>query len=107
MKRYQPCVHFNLVVDAASLYRSLINNEELAHLDSLWEKAKEEAENERVLERVRRSELSYRFYKLTSRRGEFADVFEYDRLEKEFYKDCKELGVLRLSEGANIPLVNP
>ncbi|MGI6528115.1 MAG: DUF4838 domain-containing protein [Clostridia bacterium] len=102
-----PSVHFNLVVDAASLYRSLINNEELAHLDSLWEKAKEEAENERVLERVRRSELSYRFYKLTSRRGEFADVFEYDRLEKEFYKDCKELGVLRLSEGANIPLVNP
>lgn len=103
----KPNVHFNLVVNAASLYNPLINNEELEHLNSLWEKAKQEADDDVVLKRVRRSELSFRFYKLSAKKGEFADIYEAERLEQEFYKDCNELGVLRLSEGANIPPVNP
>ena len=99
--------HFNLVVNAGDLYASLIKDSDIEHMNSLWDKAKDEADNDGVLDRVKRSELSYRFYKLTARRGEYKDLYERDKLEEEFYIDCNKLGVLRLSEGANVPPVNP
>lgn len=98
--------HFNLVVNAADLYKNLISDAEIEHYDSLWEKAKQEASSDAVKNRILRSELSYRYYKMISNRGEFADTAEVEKLTQQFYKDCHALGVERMSEGANVPPVN-
>ncbi len=98
--------HFNLVVNAADLYKSLIKDSDIEHFDSLWENAKKEAGSKEAKERILRSELSYRYYKMISQRGEFADTAKTDELTQQFYKDCHDLGVERMSEGANVPPVN-
>ena len=96
---------FNLVVQAPALFEGLISDEDLAMLDGLWEEAKA-AVSDTQLAHVRRSELQWRWYKMRSQRGEFADAANYGTLENAFYADCNELGVLRTSEGANVPWIS-
>ena len=96
---------FNLVVQAPALFEGLISDEDLAMLDGLWEEAKA-AVSDTQLAHVRRSELQWRWYKMRSQRGEFADAANYSALENAFYADCNELGVLRTSEGANVPWIS-
>ena len=50
--------------------------------------------------------MQYRYYKMLAKRGEFADAANYSALENAFYADCNELGVLRTSEGANVPWIS-
>lgn len=100
--------HFNLVISAADLFKDLISDEDIAAYDALWDEAKKEAgSDEIILSHVKRSELQWRYYKMLTKRGEFSNSSEYDKLEKQFNKDCTDLGVLRLSEGAEVPWVNP
>ncbi len=96
---------FNLVVQASALFEGLIPDEDLNMLDELWKNA-EAAVEKRELDHVRRSELQYRWYKMKSLRGEFADSSRFGELENEFYADCNALGVLRMNEGANVPWVS-
>lgn len=96
---------FNLVVQAPALFEGLISDEDLNMLDGLWHEAKA-AVSGIELEHVRRSELQYRWYKMRAQRGEFADSSRFQQLENAFYTDCNALGVLRTSEGANVPWVS-
>ena len=114
MKAYLDYIHkiiadsgkcFNLVVQASALFEGLIPDEDLNMLDELWKNA-EAAVEKRELDHVRRSELQYRWYKMKSLRGEFADSSRFGELENEFYADCNALGVLRMNEGANVPWVS-
>ena len=54
---------------------------------------------------TRAANLSWRFYKMMSRRGEWAPEESYADEEKRFYHDCNELGVTKLREGVNIPWI--
>lgn len=95
---------FNLIVSCDELYKGLISDAQLNEIDSWWQQAKQAVTADaQALNHVRRTELSFRFYKMCAKRGEFAN--DFSKAEKQFYADCHELGVERLSEGANIPWV--
>ena len=95
---------FNLIISCDELYKGLISDAQLSEIDSWWQQAKQAvAADAQALNHVRRTELSFRFYKMCAKRGEFATDFK--KAEKQFYADSHELGVERLSEGANIPWV--
>ena len=54
---------------------------------------------------VEKSALCHRWFKLDGKRGEFADEAAFEGLTQAFYTDCSRLGVVKLSEGANVPWV--
>ena len=111
-------IHFNLVISAADLWTPLLSDEEVAYLDRLWVQAYSAAlaggktaggfgiSAELAAEHVERSGLCHRWFKLDSKRGEFAYPATYDLNASHFYADCNRLGVTRLSEGANVPWVD-
>lgn len=113
MRRYYDFMHkviadngkdFNLIVNCVDLYDGLISDAQLTDIDSWFAQAKQAvASDSKALSHVGRTELSFRFYKMCAKRGEFAT--DYDNAEKQFYADSNKLGVTQLSEGANIPWV--
>lgn len=98
-------VHFNWAMPSSAMWAKVIPDSDLPMLDNIWKMAKAESCGI-ALEHVRRSELSHRWYKLEACKGEFADEKTREQRQNEFYKDCAELGVERVSEGANIPAGN-
>ena len=95
--------HFGINFHPAELFNKHIPDALMAHFDSLWEQAKKAADNEDVADRVKRSEIQYRYYKLTAGRGEFTD----EAKKTQFYQDCHRLGVTQINEGALVPPVLP
>jgi len=95
--------HFYIIFDPAALFNPYVTDELLLQADNLWEQAKKAADSEEISDRVRRAELQYRYYKLMAGRGEYAD----ETTKTQFFADCLELGITRISEGANIPPVIP
>ena len=110
-------VHMTPVYACSNLWNSLIPDEDVPMLDALWLDAYTAALNggitaggfgisaELAAEHVERSALCHRWFKLDSKRGEFADEASFEANAEAFYTDCKRLGVERLSEGENIPWV--
>ena len=110
-------VHMTPVYACSNLWNSLIPDEDVPMLDALWLDAYTAALNggitaggfgisaELAAEHVERSALCHRWFKLDSKRGEFADETSFEANTEAFYADCKRLGVERLSEGENIPWV--
>lgn len=96
--------HFTLVQNCADIFDGLISDENLARMDKIWEEAIEAAEGKDKAH-TRAANLSWRFYKMMSRRGEWAPEESYADEEKRFYHDCNELGVTKLREGVNIPWI--
>ncbi len=96
--------HFNWgTTDIVDLLKS-VSDDEINHLDNLWVAALNKASDNSVIkEHINRSGLSYRFYKLLSKRGEFANKRNYESLVSDFYKDCRDLGIIQYSESALIP----
>lgn len=95
--------HFYIIFDPAELFNKYITDELLAHFDSLWEQAKNAVDQQDAVDRVKRSELQYRYYKLIAGRGEFTD----EAKKTQFFQDCHRLGVVQLNEGAHVPPVMP
>lgn len=79
-----------------SLYFS---DEEIAECDALWEKAKAECTDEAQLKNVKQSELSWRFWKASVSKGEFASVFGGADDRKALVADIFATGATRASEG--------
>ena len=110
-------VHMTPVYACSNLWNSLIPDEDVPMLDALWSDAYTAALNggttaggfgisaELAAEHVERSALCHRWFKLDSKRGEFADEASFEINAEAFYTDCKHLGVERLNEGENIPWV--
>lgn len=79
----------------------LLTNNEIAYMNNLWVKAKSICENERQLENIKLSELSWRYWKGCNMRSEFSrlqipDVWQ--AANKQLYNDMKAAGITRFSE---------
>ena len=79
-----------------------MTNEDVEKCNELWAKAKEAAETDEQLQQIRRSELSWRYWKSANRRGEFSRAqFPYIWMTagKELHDDLKEMNAVLFSEG--------
>ena len=77
------------------------SNKEIAEINSLWAEAKSSAQIDKQLERITRSELSWRFWKGSTGKGEFSllNPERFDEREKLF-EDFKAHDVRMISEGS-------
>ena len=77
-----------------------LTNRQVAQVDGLWAAAKAAAADETQLQRIRRSELCWRFWKATEYKGEYSllNVRRYDEKERLF-KDLQAFGLKTLREG--------
>ena len=75
-------------------------NKEISAINSLWAHAKSSAQNEEQLERITRSELSWRFWKGSTGKGEFSllNPGRFDEREKLF-EDLQAYDVRMICEG--------
>ncbi len=74
---------------------------EVEHCNELWEQAKAEALNEEQLNRILRSELSWRYWKCSTMRSEFSRLqhpYLWMKANKDLYNDLVAMGVTRLGE---------
>lgn len=86
----------------ASMEDSLhFSDEEIAKCDELWEKAKAECTDETQLENIKRSELSWRFWKASVNKSEFASIFGGANDRKALVADILATGATRASEGGS------
>ena len=70
------------------------NDADIEKADSLWENAKAQAENETFLNRIKRSEICWRYWK---------GFNAYDRAEcDQLIKDMKDFGITMVNEGDTI-----
>lgn len=98
-------IHFGPAFACSDRFKDIFSDEDLKHLDEVWKAAVEACEpGSKERTHVERSQISYRFYKLDCRRGEFAS--DFDKENEKFNVDCHRLGVERFNEGVNIPPVN-
>lgn len=78
-----------------------MTNDDVRYCDGLWEKAKAEAQNEDQLSQILRSELCWRYWKCSNKRGEFSR-FQFPYLwmsaNKGLYDSLVEMRVFRMAE---------
>ena len=84
-------------------WNNLISDDELAFLDKLWLDAASACTDDKSYEHTLRSSMCHIWFKLDSERGEYADNNNKSQLAESFYKNCRELGIEKLSEGVGIP----
>ena len=79
-----------------------MTNEDVERCNELWQKAKDAAVTEEQLQQIRRSELSWRYWKSANKRGEFSRLqFPYVWMNegKKLHDDLKEMNAVLFSEG--------
>jgi len=97
-------IHFGPAFGCGDKLKDIFSAEDISHLEEVWQSAADACENgskEQI--HVRRSELSYRWYKRECGLVEFANDFE--AASSKLFADCNELGVVKINEGSNIPWV--
>lgn len=91
-----------------SIYQSAENtlhnmtDEDVEKCNELWEKAKTVAEDNEQLQQIRRTELSWRYWKAANKRGEFSRCqFPYVWMSEgeKLHNDLKEMNAVLFSEG--------
>lgn len=91
-----------------SIYQSAQNtlygmtDEDVEKCNELWKNAKAAAETDEQLQQIRRSELSWRYWKAVNKRGEFSRCqFPYIWMNegKKLHDDLKEMNAVMFSEG--------
>jgi hypothetical protein len=83
--------------------RALLNLKpnEIDYINNLWAKAKETAQNDYYRNNVRRSEISWRYWKANNRFSEYSiagNPFGWYGENKQLYEDFKEFGIIRIRE---------
>ncbi len=76
---------------------------DIKYCDELWEKAKEAAQTDEQLQQVLRSELSWRYWKASNKRGEFSRwkyPYIYMNAGEKLHHDFIEMGVTAFGEGS-------
>lgn len=79
-----------------------MTDEDVEQCNALWESAKAAAETDEQLAQLRRSELSWRYWKSANKRGEFSRrQFPYIWMTegKKLHDDLKEMNAVLFSEG--------
>ena len=81
---------------------------EREYMDSLWENAKAKAKDDGELSRIRKSEISWRYWKACNNLDEFCILRPETRrnANEQLYNDMKGFSIVRLHEGANGLLTN-
>ena len=82
---------------------------EIDYINTLWVKAKELAQDKTHLDNVRRSEISWRYWKANNRFSEYSPVANplgWYNENKKLYADFKEFGITRIRE-ARLMADNP
>ena len=91
-----------------SIYQSAENtlynmtDEDVEKCNELWEKAKTVAEDDEQLQQIRRTELSWRYWKAANKRGEFSRCqfpFVWMSEGEKLHNDLKEMNAVQFSEG--------
>ncbi len=75
---------------------------DIKHCDELWAKALEEAETDKQRDEIRRSELSWRYWKCANHRSEFSRfqfIYHYMKAQDDLYDDLVEFGIQVIGEG--------
>ena len=91
------------LVDPAQMYKDVLTEDDITRLDGLWTAAENATEGTDAYDRVRRSEIQWRYYKYLAGVCEFAPDASGTSVENAYAKlleDCHELGVTRLSESS-------
>lgn len=78
-----------------------LSDDETEKCDELWAKAEKECTDETQLANVKRSELSWRFWKASVSKGEFASVLGGADDRKALVADILATGATRASEGGS------
>ncbi len=84
-----------------------MTKEDIEYCNELWEKAKNAAETDAQLQQIRRSELSWRYWKCANKCSEFSKLqfpYVYMNAAEKLHNDLKEMNVLVFSEGAKSQL---
>ena len=76
-----------------------LSDDEIDACNELWEKAENECTDETQLANIRRSELSWRFWKASAGRGEFKSLIVGANARKALVSDMIAAGTLRANEG--------
>ena len=79
-----------------------MTDEDVEKCNELWEKAKTVAEDDEQLQQIRRTELSWRYWKAANKRGEFSRCqFPYVWMSEgeKLHNDLKEMNAVLFSEG--------
>lgn len=74
---------------------------EIEYINDLWQSAKNAADNTTHLDRVRCSEISWRYWKANNRFSEYSPVanpFGWYAENKKLYEDFQEFGIRRIRE---------
>ncbi|MCQ2462058.1 MAG: DUF4838 domain-containing protein [Clostridia bacterium] len=77
-----------------------LTDDEITYCDGLWEKAKNECKDDTQLENLKRSEISWRFWKASAGKGEFKSAVGGVQDRKALMNDIVAAGTLKASEGA-------
>lgn len=97
------CSHLSIYQSAEDTLCNMLPSD-VERCNTLWQQAKDAAENESQLRQICRSELSWRYWKCANWRGEFSRLqFPYVWINEnqKLYDDLKAMGILRLGEGNN------
>ncbi len=93
--------HLSIYQSAESTLYNM-TDEDVEKCNELWEKAKAAAETDGQLQQIRRSELSWRYWKAANKRGEFSrKQFPYIWMSEgeKLHNDLKEMDAVLFSEG--------
>jgi hypothetical protein len=93
--------HLSIYQDAEKTLHC-ITDEEIEKCNELWKKAKVAAETDEQMQQIRRSELSWRYWKAANKRSEFSrNQFPYLWMTegKKLHDDLKEMNAVMFSEG--------
>ncbi len=95
--------HLSIYQDSQNTLYNM-SDEDVEKCNTLWEKAKAAAETEEQLLQLRRSELSWRYWKSANKRGEFSrNQFPYIWMNagEKLHNDLKEMNAVLFSEGGS------
>ncbi len=90
-----------------SSYETLYNisARDIERCNELWQMAKDAAQTDEQLQQIRRSELSWRYWKSANRRGEFSRLqfpYIYMKAGEDLHGDLKKMGIEVFSEGGKV-----
>lgn len=88
------------LVDPVEMYKDVLTEADITELDELWKTAESNTDGTAAYDRVRRSEIQWRYYKYLAGVCEFSDAGSKDAEYAKLLDDCAALGVTRLSESS-------
>lgn len=99
--------HLTIFQDTDKILTTL-TDDDIAHIDTLWDNALSAASDSTQTANIRRSQLSWRFWKNCNQKSEYAGFFSRIAARTKFISDLRKSGVTSFSEGnMNISYIAP